>query len=81
MSAHPIHEGSETVCYYILYNKLMRHRNKLSNFKFKNRITLPNGKHGIRMNFFMADQFGHGKIILISDCLNVLMVLMAYLAV
>lgn len=51
----------------------MRRRSEICSFKFKDISTLPNGKAAIRLSFSKTDQFGHGKLISISDDLNQLL--------
>ena len=51
----------------------MRRRSELCNFKFEDRLTGPTGQHGLLMPFSKTDQYGHGKIIPISDELNAML--------
>ena len=45
----------------------MRRRSELCSFKFSDLHVLPNGKAAIRLNFSKTDQYGQGKLILISN--------------
>jgi len=45
----------------------MRRRSELCSFKFSDRVSSPDGRHALRLNFSKTDQFGMGKLIPISE--------------
>ena len=51
----------------LLGYETLRRRSELCRFRFSDIITLPNKKHAIRLNFSKTDQYGQGKIIVISE--------------
>ncbi len=58
----------------------MRRRSELCNFKFSDRVSLPDGRSGLRLSFSKTDQYGRGKIIKINDSLAGLLEQWQYVA-
>ena len=51
----------------LLGYETMRRRSELCNFRFEDIEILPRGRTGIRLRFSKTDQYGEGKLLLISD--------------